>query len=81
MLDKNSIQGDLDEVLCDLDLEIFTSDCKLPEVVCTCCSICCSDDDDSCNAGYLLVNYEASIETEYSRDGYDLNPERFVPAK
>lgn len=81
MLDKNSIHGDVDEVLCDLSIQVLTSDCTLPEVVCACCSQCCNDNDDSCNADYSLANYESSLETGYTRDGYVLNPETFVPAK
>ena len=81
MLDKNSLQGDIDEVFCDKKLEVLTSDCKPPEVVCTCCSKCCSDDNDSCNADYSIAQYDASLETGYTREGYDLNPEHFVPAE
>lgn len=79
MLDKNSLHGSADEV-CALNLQVFTTDCHVPEIVCTCCSKCCSDDDESCNSDNTLANYEASFETGYSRDGYDLEPEHFVPA-
>jgi len=80
MLDKNSIHGDGDKV-CGLNLDIFTSDCEDPEVVCTCCSKCCEDQDEDCNADNELYNYEASFETGYTQDGYDLDPQEFVPAK
>ena len=79
MLDKNSINGDADQ-MCSPKLEVFTADCLLPEVVCTCCSTCCEDDDKDCNSNNDLANYDASFESGYARDGYELNPEKFVPA-
>jgi hypothetical protein len=79
MLDKNNIHGNAD-VVCDLDLQVFTTDCNVPEVVCTCCSKCCSDTDATCNADNTLANYEASFESGYSREGYALNLQAFTPA-
>jgi hypothetical protein len=75
MLDKNSLHGDVDAIFCaKKKLEVLTSDCKLPEVQCSCCSKCCSDDNDSCNADYALGQLDASLETGYKQEGYDLNP-------
>lgn len=79
MLDKNSIHGDAD-IICDLNLLVMTTDCEVPEVVCTCCSKCCADDDLACNSDNELANYEGSLERGYSRDTYALNVEHVVPA-
>lgn len=53
------IFGDLDSIFCNrnelplvTDLESLEADCLIPELTCSCCTICCdnagSDTDDTC---------------------------------
>lgn len=64
MLDKNSISGTADEV-CKVEPQYFVTDC---EVECICCSECCQDSDETCNADKELLSYEPSWESGYQRN-------------
>jgi hypothetical protein len=65
MLEKNSISGSADEV-CKVEPEFFVIGCEMD---CLCCSGCCEDDDETCNADKILESFEGSWESGYQRDG------------
>jgi hypothetical protein len=84
LLDKNDLVGTA-EPICKLmpnySIQHFVSDCSktsatTAEIQCSCCDLCCSDDDVVCNAG----EWDGSIDPiwEYGfrrgRYSYDMGP-------
>jgi hypothetical protein len=80
-LDNNNLVGNVAE-LCRLptfqlprpfpDLEgreLITADCggTVPQIVCGCCTSCCSDDDPNCNTNTEIPNLDPTWEASYNR--------------
>jgi Leucine-rich repeat (LRR) protein len=76
LIDGNNIKGNTSE-MCEHELQHFVSDCahgfgdfdeKLPaELECECCTLCCYDENVTCNDSDWLGNHEAIWEYGYDR--------------
>ena len=79
LLDENDLIGDTNSICLDspwrTNLVHFSSDCK-SEVVCSCCDVCCDDDDVTCNAGEWDAGFDPIYEYGYQRRRYsfDMGP-------
>jgi Leucine-rich repeat (LRR) protein len=98
-LDRNNLSGSLaplcklpafKESLGDADgTKLLTADCggEDPEVVCDCCTICCSDLDQDCNKNTAIPKMDPTWEASYNRIYFILGDEAiflasdFVPAE
>jgi hypothetical protein len=78
-LDRNDLSGSL-APLCELPIfhqpvgdndgmELLIADCngEDPEIECTCCTVCCSDDDPNCHAYTAIPNVDPIWEYNYNR--------------
>lgn len=80
LLDKNHLEGKTKE-LCGLSgpsLKHFTSDCYPslnseagPEVLCLCCTLCCNDENLSCNDHDWTSSYDPKARYGYIRTSYE----------
>jgi hypothetical protein len=74
LLDGNSFVGTAD-VVCkaaDLSLQYFVTDCSgsKPEITCSCCTLCCEDQNKTCNAYEWAGNVDPIWEYGYERGRY-----------
>ena len=81
LLDKNSFVGDAD-VVCKTNpngIDTFVSDCK-SGFECDCCTLCCDDNDRTCNAYDWKGNLDPIWEYQYQRgrDAFELGPYTYV---
>eukprot|EP00542_Grammatophora_oceanica_P014906 CAMPEP_0194033670 /NCGR_PEP_ID=MMETSP0009_2-20130614/6263_1 /TAXON_ID=210454 /ORGANISM="Grammatophora oceanica, Strain CCMP 410" /LENGTH=723 /DNA_ID=CAMNT_0038674387 /DNA_START=157 /DNA_END=2328 /DNA_ORIENTATION=+ len=76
MLDKNDLQGDLSQHCSMPQLQFMSSDCEGndPEVKCSCCHLCCRDDDPNCNDNIMYANLDLQWEQNYTRMSYAFSP-------
>ncbi|KAL3786582.1 hypothetical protein ACHAW5_004747 [Stephanodiscus triporus] len=71
LIDDNSLTGDTND-MCAHEIEYFVSDCASHpangvEIVCSCCTLCCHDENATCNDADWLANPEGIWETGYNR--------------
>lgn len=71
LLEQNRLIGDFNAICNSVGFELqsFVSDCK-SEVKCSCCDLCCSDDDTTCNAGDWDGNIDPIWEYGFRRGRY-----------
>ena len=58
-------------------LLFFSADCKnAGEIACSCCTVCCEDDDPTCNAGEWDAGFDPIWEYGYERyrHSFDMGP-------
>ena len=81
LLEQNELVGNADESICNRSpqnlskMKVFVSDCK-SEVQCSCCDLCCSDEDTICNAGEWDGGIDPVWEYGFRRGrySYDMGP-------
>lgn len=76
MIDDNHFVGNASAVCERKDkIKYFISDCgnssssggDEPEIQCNCCTLCCNDENTTCNDAEWLGNQESIWETGYNR--------------
>ena len=76
LIDDNDLTGNTD-AMCAHDITHFIADCAHStgafdvELNCTCCTLCCSDENTTCNDAEWLGNHEALWEYGYNRMYWD----------
>jgi hypothetical protein len=89
-LDRNDLSGSLAH-LCDLpafkepmgdETKLLIADCGGgdPEIVCECCTICCSSLDQDCNKNTAIPKMNPTWEASYNRIYFILGDEAFFLA-
>ena len=83
LLDGNDIVGNAD-VICNtptIELTQFVTDCgePNPEIVCTCCNLCCHDSNVTCNNYDWHVNLDPIWEYGYRRVVYSFSQNVLPP--
>merc|ERR1712107_658392 len=83
LLDGNSLTGTSD-VICTsptINTTFFSSDCgePNPEIECTCCHLCCNDNNSTCNNYDWRVNLDGIWEYDYQRVVYSFT-QSLLPA-
>ena len=74
LLEQNNFVGGA-EAVCnsnDFNLVYFVSDCD-GGFSCECCNLCCTPDDNTCNAGYWDARVDPIWEHGFKRDRYKYN--------
>lgn len=80
LLDANNITGTAD-IICsntDINTTAFSADCGgsfVPEISCSCCSICCYDGDAECNNLDWNINLDGIWEYDFQRVVYSFSQE------
>lgn len=71
MLSDNSFTGSL-EGICDktLNPSVFVADCN-GEVVCSCCTKCCIDTDETCSEMEAIPNLDPVWKNSFEREFYE----------
>lgn len=73
IVDKNDLVGNADPICKTFpsspSIQHFVSDCS-EEMECSCCNLCCSDDDLTCNTGDWNGNLEWEKELRQGRVSY-----------
>ena len=73
MIDDNEFKGNTSAMCNRLDrINYFVADCASDdaggtEIQCDCCTLCCRDDNVSCNDAEWLGNHESQWESGYTR--------------
>lgn len=78
VIDKNDLMGGASN-LCPLKLKaltVFISDCN--EVNCTCCTLCCSDAQSSCDNSTWFSQQDPVINYQYERVAYKFNQDDII---
>lgn len=76
LIDDNDLTGNTD-AMCAHDITHFIADCAHSigafdvELNCTCCTLCCSDENTTCNDAEWLGNHKALWEYGYNRMYWD----------
>lgn len=88
LIDDNTLTGNTDEI-CVYELEHFISDCASgtdgegslfdAELSCSCCTLCCSDANTTCNDEEWLGNAEGIWEFSFERVRWDFDKEAIFP--
>jgi hypothetical protein len=82
-LDGNSLNGTADVICKDsgVNLTHFVADCggSKPEIVCTCCHLCCQDSNTTCNNYDWTVNLDPIWENGYRRVVYSFTKNILPP--
>lgn len=75
MLNDNSLTGSVDGI-CSKGIvpSVFIADCS-GEVTCSCCSKCCVDTDDACNAMEEIATLDPVWENSFERKFYEFGSE------
>lgn len=79
LLDQNNLIGKTTEICGRLKIPHFVTDCypgaqhEEPEVHCSCCTLCCSDDNPGCNNRVWTANYDPKAMYGYIRQSYDFS--------
>lgn len=84
VLDGNNITGTADPICQSnktMSLKFFSADCDAPgpEVECSCCSVCCNDNNATCNNLEWRVNLDGIWEYDFQRMVYSFSQE-ILPA-
>jgi hypothetical protein len=83
LLDGNSLTGTADVVCQDTNINttFFSSDCAEPnpEILCSCCHLCCADTNTTCNNVDWRVNLDGIWEYDYERVVYSFT-QNLLPA-
>jgi len=74
LIDDNSLSGNTDD-MCVHEITYFVADCGGSrnvggidkEIECSCCTLCCLDENVTCNDSEWLGNHEGMWETGYNR--------------
>ncbi|KAL3815756.1 hypothetical protein ACHAXA_008806 [Cyclostephanos tholiformis] len=71
LIDDNRLTGDT-SAICKHDIKFFISDCSknsmnVSEIVCDCCTLCCRDENVTCNDADWLASTEGMWEFGYDR--------------
>lgn len=77
MLDGNEITGNA-EAICGspiINTTFFSTDCgqPLPEVECSCCTLCCDDSNSTCNNVDWTVTLDGIWEYDFQRVVYSFS--------
>ena len=78
LIDDNALTGNTD-AMCAHTITHFVSDCASSitsydaEIECSCCTLCCSDENTTCNDREWLGNHGGIWETGYIRVKYDFD--------
>ena len=79
LIDDNALSGNTDE-MCQHEIINFISDCATTspdifdaEIQCSCCTLCCSDENVTCNDSEWLANHGGIWETGYNRLKWDFD--------
>ena len=79
-IDDNFLTGDISPMFCEgenlsRELEILYADCggDDPEVLCSCCTLCCDAEGTTCNDDELLANFDPIWEVMYNRQFWFFN--------
>jgi len=77
LLDGNSINGTAD-IICEstaISTTFFAADCgePNPELVCSCCHLCCNDNNSTCNNFDWRVNLDGIWEYDFQRVIYSFS--------
>lgn len=79
LLDGNNITGSAATICGNpaINLTVFSADCGLttPEIECSCCSVCCHDDDPECNNFAWRINLDGIWEYDFERVVYAFSQE------
>ena len=84
LIDDNSLKGNADPI-CNVRgmdrITHFVSDCAsdssnstnsvTAEIECDCCTLCCLDDDITCNDDEWIAHHEGTWQTDYGRQYWD----------
>lgn len=77
LIDDNTFSGDADAICARSDtIKFFVADCASDagieaEIDCECCTLCCRDENTTCNDQEWLGNHEGIWENSYSRWQWD----------
>ena len=77
LIDDNALTGNTD-AMCTHTIRHFVSDCTSSsasdaEIECSCCTLCCSDENTTCNDAEWFGNHGGIWETGYIRVKYDFD--------
>jgi len=76
LIDENSLTGNTD-AMCAHEITHFTADCftggSSVEIQCDCCTLCCFDENVTCNDSEWLGNHGGIWETGYNRVTWDFD--------
>lgn len=83
LLDDNELTGDTND-MCEHEIEFFTSDCSEDaptgaEIDCKCCTLCCADENVTCNDAEWMANHEGIWETQYQRIFWNFEDKSISP--
>ncbi len=86
LIDDNDLSGNTN-AMCEHELEFFVADCgrsriaegRKVEIECSCCTLCCLDENVTCNDSEWLGNHEGMWETGYNRIGWDFEQGMVYP--
>eukprot|EP00537_Pseudo-nitzschia_pungens_P019540 CAMPEP_0172412928 /NCGR_PEP_ID=MMETSP1061-20121228/78158_1 /TAXON_ID=37318 /ORGANISM="Pseudo-nitzschia pungens, Strain cf. pungens" /LENGTH=794 /DNA_ID=CAMNT_0013149179 /DNA_START=188 /DNA_END=2572 /DNA_ORIENTATION=- len=82
VLDGNSITGSADPFCnANINTTFFSADCDTsdPEVTCSCCSLCCNDNNSTCNNLDWRINLDGIWEYDFQRFVYTFTQELMPP--
>jgi hypothetical protein len=83
LLDNNEFSGSADVICLDqrLDITHFVADCGAPnpEIVCSCCTVCCHDSNATCNNLDWDVNLDPIWEYGFDRVVYSFSQNVLPP--
>lgn len=80
LLEQNDLVGNAEPIckmIPNLSIQHFVSDCK-SEVDCSCCDLCCDDDDKICNAGEWDGSIDPIWEFGFRRERYSYDMGAYV---